>query len=99
MATPARKTSAGTRITPPMPMHPIIRPDKVPSSAIHITSDNGTNIYPPWRRCIIVFPFCSPALAFVVLRIKVAMNLKRIRGKATLLYEITIIAMNTSIAL
>lgn len=82
-----------------MPMHPIIRPDKVPSSAIHITSDNGTNIYPPWRRCIIVFPFCSPALAFVVLRIKVAMNLKRIRGKATLLHEITIIAMNTSIAL
>jgi hypothetical protein len=36
-------------------MHPIIRPDKIPSSAIHTTSDNGTNIYPLWRRCIIVF--------------------------------------------
>lgn len=83
-----------------MPMHPIIRPDKVPSSAIHITSDNGTNIYPLWRRCIIVFPFCCLALAFVVLRIKVASKPEaNTRGKATLLYEITIIAMNTSIAL
>jgi hypothetical protein len=55
MAKPARKTSAGTKMTPPTPMHPIIRPDKIPSSAIHTTSDNGTNIYPLWRRCIIVF--------------------------------------------
>ena len=71
MAMPARKTSAGTRITPPMPMHPIIRPNKHPSGAIHTTSANGTNIYPPWRRCIIVFPLCCSALVFVVLRIRV----------------------------
>jgi hypothetical protein len=82
-------------------MHPIIRPDKVPSSATHTTSANGTNIYPLRRRCIIVFPLCCSALVFVVLRIKVAINPKRIpiRGKAALLYEITIIAMNTTIAL
>jgi hypothetical protein len=40
-------------------------------------------------------------LAFVVLRIKVAINPKQIpiRDKAALLYGITIIAMNTTIAL
>jgi len=84
-----------------MPTHPIIRPEKVPRSAIHTTSDNGTNIYSLWRRCIIVFPFRRAALTFVVPRIKMAINPKRIpiRDEATLLCKITTISMTTSIAL
>src|SRR6266702_2706761 len=44
MAMPARNTSAGTKITPPMPMHPIISPDTVPRSAIKTSSDIATRL-------------------------------------------------------
>jgi hypothetical protein len=46
-----------------------------------------------------VSTFPDHAIAFVVLRIKVAISPKRTTGKATLLYKIAIIAMNTPIAL
>ena len=49
-----------------MPMHPIISPDEVPSSAIHTNSGNGTDSHLLSGRCIIVFHSCCSALAFVV---------------------------------
>jgi hypothetical protein len=39
-------------MTPPMPMHPIMRPETVPRSAIQTTSDNATGI----------IRYCDPAL-------------------------------------
>jgi hypothetical protein len=68
---------------------------------LHIGSDRNESGAAAQRRCIIVFPFCCSALAFVVLRIKVAINPKQIsiRDKTTLLYKVTIIAMSPTIAL
>jgi len=54
-----------------MPMHPIISPDEVPSSAIHTNSGNGTDSHLLSGRCIIVFHSCCSALAFVALLIRV----------------------------
>jgi hypothetical protein len=77
----------------------MIKPDKLPSSAIHATSAKGTTISRYGTAALRFSPVCRSALAFVVLRIKVAINRKRYQGKITLLYRITVTAENSSIGL
>jgi hypothetical protein len=47
MGMPARNTSAGTRMTPPIPMHPIIKPDVIPRSMIQSSSDIANDVTRP----------------------------------------------------
>ena len=54
MGTPARNTSAGTKMTPPIPIQPIIKPDVIPRSTIQSSSGIATDVTQPCAKAQVV---------------------------------------------
>ncbi len=59
IGTSARNTNAGTRMTPPMPMHPIIRPDVIPSKHNPYQFRNSHRVTPPLPKNLILMLLCT----------------------------------------